>query len=74
MRDLDRILAILQEVRRRAVRVGVVLAAIFGFLLFFELKPFRLPFLGFSVPLAYPWPDPFYNVAAQLFIALRTWT
>lgn len=73
MRDLDRILAILQEVRRRAVRIGVVLAAIFGFVLFFELKPIRFSLLGLSVPLAYPWPNPFYNVAAQLFIAMRNW-
>lgn len=73
MRDLDRILSVLQEVRRRAVRIGVVLAGIFGFLLFFQLVPFRLRLLGLSVPLAYPWPNPFYNVAAQLFIAMRAW-
>ncbi|MGA8542413.1 MAG: twin-arginine translocase subunit TatC [Thermoplasmata archaeon] len=73
MRDLDRILSILQEVRRRVVRIGIVLASIFGFLLFFELKPFRLSILGTSVPFAYPWPNPFYNVAAQLFIVMRDW-
>jgi sec-independent protein translocase protein TatC len=73
MRDLDRILSVLQEVRRRVVRVGVVLAGIFGFLLFFELVPFRLRFLGVSVPFAYPWPNPFYNISAQLFVAMRNW-
>jgi|SRR5271170_2178390 len=73
MRDLDRILSILQEVRRRVVRIGIVLAALFGFLLFFELKPFRFSLLGLSVPFAYPWPNPFYNVAAQLFIVMRVW-
>jgi sec-independent protein translocase protein TatC len=73
MRDLDRILAIVQEVRRRAVRIGVVLAAIFGFLLFFELIPIRLRVFGLSVPFAYPWPNPFYNVSAQLFVAMRHW-
>jgi sec-independent protein translocase protein TatC len=73
MGDLDRILSILQEVRRRAVRIGVVLAAIFGFLLFFELKPFDVRFLGLAIPFAYPWPNPFYNVAAQMFIAMRQW-
>ncbi len=73
MRDLDRILSIVQEVRRRAVRIGIVLAAIFGFVLFFELVPFRLRFLGLSVPFAYPWPNPFYNISAQLFIAMRAW-
>ncbi|MGI0070915.1 MAG: twin-arginine translocase subunit TatC [Thermoplasmata archaeon] len=73
MRDLDRILSVLQEVRRRAVRIGIVLAAIFGFLLFFELIPFHFRVLGVSVPFAYPWPNPFYNVSAQLFIAMRHW-
>lgn len=73
MGDLDRILSVLQEVRRRVVRIGIVLAAIFGFLLFFELIPFQLRFLGLSIPLAYPWPNPFYNVSAQLFLAMRRW-
>jgi sec-independent protein translocase protein TatC len=73
MGDLDRILGVLQEVRRRAVRIGVVLAAIFGFVLFFELIPVRLNVLGYSVPFAYPWPNPFYNVSAQLFLAMRAW-
>jgi sec-independent protein translocase protein TatC len=73
MGDLDRILRILAEVRHRAVRIGVVLAAIFGFLLFFELVPVRLPLFGFSVPFAYPWPSPFYNVTAQLFRAMVVW-
>jgi sec-independent protein translocase protein TatC len=50
-----------------------VLAAIFGFLLFFELIPARLRLLGASIPFAYPWPNPFYNVTAQLFIAMRAW-
>ncbi len=73
MGDLDRILSILQEVRRRVVRIGVVLAAIFGFLLFFELKPLVFRVAGLPVPFAYPWPNPFYNIAAQLFIAMRRW-
>ena len=73
MRDLDRILSVLQEVRRRVVRIGIVLAAIFGFLLLFELIPFQLHLLGRSIPFAYPWPNPFYNVSAQLFIAMRAW-
>jgi sec-independent protein translocase protein TatC len=73
MSDLDRILSILQEVRRRVVRIGIVLGGIFGFLLFFELKPIRLSLFGLTVPFAYPFPNPFYNVAAQLFIAMRAW-
>jgi sec-independent protein translocase protein TatC len=73
MGDLQRILTVLQEVRRRAIRIGVVLAGIFGFLLFFELVPFSVRVDGLSIPFAYPWPNPFYNVAAQLFIAMRAW-
>jgi sec-independent protein translocase protein TatC len=71
--DLDRILGVLQEVRRRVVRVGIVLAAIFGFLLFFELIPISVPLFGTSIPFAYPFPSPFYNVTAQLFRAMRAW-
>jgi sec-independent protein translocase protein TatC len=73
MRDLDRILAVLQEVRRRVVRTGIVLAGIFGFLLLFELVPFRLDVLGVSIPFAYPWPNPFYNISAQLFRVMVRW-
>ncbi len=73
MGDLHRILGVLQEVQRRAVRIGLVLAAIFGFVLFFELIPIRLDVFGVSVPFAYPWPNPFYNVTAQLFRAMRAW-
>ncbi|HTT73077.1 MAG TPA: twin-arginine translocase subunit TatC [Thermoplasmata archaeon] len=67
MGDLERILAVLNEVRRRVVRIGVVLAGIFGFLLFFELVPVQVHLFGALLPLAYPWPSPFYNVTAQLF-------
>ena len=75
MGDLDRLLGILAEARYRLVRVGLVLAPIFGFLLFFELKPVSLPVPGFgvSVPFAYPWPNPFYNVTAQVFLAMVAW-
>ncbi|HLN51267.1 MAG TPA: twin-arginine translocase subunit TatC [Thermoplasmata archaeon] len=73
MRELDRILSVVSEVRRRLVRVGVVLAGIFGFLILFELVPFRLRLLGLSIPFAYPWPSPFYNVTAQVFRAMVTW-
>ena len=73
MGDLGRILEILGEVRRRLVRIFIVLAGIFGFLLFFELVPFHVPVLGISIPLAYPWPSPFYNVTAQVFHAMVAW-
>ncbi len=73
MGDLDRILSVVSEARRRLVRVGVVLAAIFGFLILFELVPIRLAVFGVAVPLAYPWPSPFYNVTAQVFRAMTVW-
>ena len=73
MGDLDRILSVLNEVRRRVLRIGLVLAGLFGFLLFFELVPVRLSVLGYTVPFAYPWPSPFYNVTAQVFVAMVGW-
>jgi len=73
MGDLDRILSVLAEVRHRLVRIGIVLAGIFGFLLFFELVPIRLSLFGHGVPFAYPWPSPFYNVTAQVFVAMVGW-
>ena len=73
MGDLDRILSVLAEVRHRLVRIGLVLGGIFGFLMFFELVPIRLTLLGHSVPFAYPWPSPFYNVTAQVFGAMVGW-
>jgi len=73
MRDLDRILAVLAEVRHRLIRIAFVLGPLFGFLLFFELKPVTIPLFGVSVPFAYPWPNPFYNVSAQVFLAMVAW-
>lgn len=73
MTDLRRILGVVAEARRRLVRIGIVLAGIFGFLLVFELVPFRWQVAGWSVPLAYPWPSPFYNVTAQVFGAMTAW-
>jgi sec-independent protein translocase protein TatC len=73
MGDLAKILAIVAEARRRLVRIGLVLAGIFGFTLFFELVPFELPLGGFRVPFAYPWPSPFYNITAQVFRAMEAY-
>jgi len=70
MGDLQKILGIVAEARRRLVRAGVVLAGIFGFVLFFKLVPVTVRLLGVSVPFAYPWPSPFENVTAQVFRAL----
>ena len=73
MGDLDRLLSVLGEVRHRVVRIALVLGPLFGSLLLFELRPLTLSVLGVSVPLAVPWPSPFYNVTAQLFRAMRQW-
>ncbi|HEV2167160.1 MAG TPA: twin-arginine translocase subunit TatC [Thermoplasmata archaeon] len=73
MGDLDRILAVLGEVRRRLVRIALVLAPIFGFLITFELRPVRLPIGPISLPFAYPYPSLFYNTTAQVFQALKAW-
>lgn len=70
MGDLDRILSVLGEVRRRLVRIALVLGPLFGATLLFELRPISLPLFGLSVPFAVPWPSPFYNLTAQVFRAM----
>jgi sec-independent protein translocase protein TatC len=76
MGDLERILAVVQEIRFRATRILYVLAPIFAFLITFQLRPIsvRLPYLRFALPLAYPYPNFFDNVTAQVFRALVAWT
>ena len=75
MSEISRLLEILNEARYRLVRIAFVLGPIFGFLLFFKLVPFTitLPFTGTSVPFAYPWPNPFYNITAQVFREMVIW-
>jgi sec-independent protein translocase protein TatC len=73
MGDLDRILAIVGEVRRRLVRLALVLGPLFGATLLVKLVPVRLAVGGLRIPFAYPWPSPFYNVTAQLFRAMSAW-
>ena len=73
MGELTRVLEVLGEVRRRLVRVAIVLGAIFGSLLFFELRPVTLSFLGVHVPFAILWPSPFYNITAQVFRGMVVW-
>jgi sec-independent protein translocase protein TatC len=70
MGDLDRILGVLSEARRRLFRIAWVLLPLFGFLLFFEIVPVSLHLFGWTIPFGYPWPSPFYNVTAQVFRAL----
>jgi sec-independent protein translocase protein TatC len=73
MGDLGRILAVLGEIRRRVVRIALVLGPLFGSMLLFELVPVTIHLAGTSIPFAYPWPSPFYNVTAQVFRAMVAW-
>jgi sec-independent protein translocase protein TatC len=74
MGDLSRILEILGEARRRLLRVLLVLAPLFGFLVTFRLQPIRLAVGPWVLPLAYPVPNLFDNVTAQVFRGLVAWT
>ena len=74
MKDLERLLGILSEARRRVVRIALVLGPLFGFLVTFRLQPVPLRLGPVDLPLAYPVPSLFYNVTAQVFRALVAWT
>ena len=69
----ERLWAVVAEVRRRLVRIALVLGPLFGLLLVLKLVPVSLRIAGRSVPFAYPWPSPFYNITAQLFRAMAAW-
>ncbi len=73
MLSLQRILDVVGEARRRLLRILYVLAPLFGFTLAFQLRPIRFTVLGLSVPFAYPYPNLFDNVSAQVFRAMRAW-
>ncbi|MFZ0890982.1 MAG: twin-arginine translocase subunit TatC [Thermoplasmata archaeon] len=73
MGDLDRILAVVSEARRRLVRILLVLAPLFGFLVTFQIRPIARHVGTWSIPLGYPWPNLFYNVTAQVFRAMVVW-
>ena len=73
MGDLQKILGVLGEARRRLFRVLIVLGPLFGFLVTFRLVPIRLAAFGRAIPFAYPYPDLFGNVTAQVFRALVGW-
>ncbi|MCI4336149.1 MAG: twin-arginine translocase subunit TatC [Thermoplasmata archaeon] len=75
MGDLERVLGVLQEGRRRLVRIALVLGPLFGILLLFRLQPVELHVFGRAIPFGYlyPIPSPFNNVTAQVFRALVVW-
>ena len=72
MGDLDRLLSVLSEARRRLFRVALVLGPLFGFLLVFEIQLVPLPIGPFTLLVPIPIPNLFYNVTAQVFDWLRT--
>ncbi len=70
MGDLEKILRIVGELRRRVVRIALVLGPIFGFLLTFQLRFADVNLAGHTVPVVYPFPNLFLNVTAQVFVAM----
>ena len=73
MGDLERLLRIVGELRRRTVRVALVLAPIFAFVITFQIRLSSFRWAGRTVPFAYPYPNLFDNVTAQVFLALKAW-
>ncbi|MCI4331717.1 MAG: twin-arginine translocase subunit TatC [Thermoplasmata archaeon] len=73
MGDLQKILSVLGEARHRLVRIALVLGPLFGFLVTFRMVPVTVRLFGRAVPLAYPYPDLFGNVTAQVFRAMVAW-
>jgi sec-independent protein translocase protein TatC len=70
MGELNRILRIVEEARRRLVRIALVLGPIFGFLIAFQLRSVTVRVFGRGLPLPYPYPNLFDNVTAQVFRAM----
>jgi sec-independent protein translocase protein TatC len=70
MGDLQRILHIVEEARRRLIRIAIVLGPLFGFLLAFQLRETSTRWLGVTIPVVYPYPNLFDNVTAQVFRAM----
>lgn len=71
MGDLDRLLSVLSEVRRRLFRIVLVLGPLFGFLLVFQITLVPVQIGPFSLPFPLPIPNLFYNVTAQVFLWLK---
>src|SRR5579859_3474144 len=73
MVHLERILTVVSELRRRSLRILYVLAPLFGFLVTFQLRAFRFSLAGVGLPGAYPYPNLFAHVTAQVFRSLVAW-
>jgi sec-independent protein translocase protein TatC len=64
MNELQKLFALIDELRHRVLRILYVIVPLFAFFIGFEIRVGRVGFLPF--PVAYPWPSPFLNVAAQV--------
>ncbi len=73
MVSLAKILSVVGEVRRRLFRILLVLGPMFGFFLTFRIVPITFQLFGLPIYLAYPFPDLFNNLTAQLFRAMTAW-
>ncbi|MCI4334327.1 MAG: twin-arginine translocase subunit TatC [Thermoplasmata archaeon] len=67
MHGLDRVLEVVGELRRRLIRIALVLGPMLGFLVTFQIRTTTVVLAGHRLWLAYPYPNIFYNVTAQLF-------
>ncbi|MGI0068041.1 MAG: twin-arginine translocase subunit TatC [Thermoplasmata archaeon] len=70
MGEFARIIAVLTEARRRLFRIAIVLGALFGFMLVFNIQLISVSLGAFTVPIPVPIPNLFYNVTAQVFALL----
>ncbi len=70
MGELSRILTVLTEARRRLFRVAIVLGALFGFMLVFNIQLLFVRVGALAIPIPVPFPNLFYNVTAQVFVLL----
>jgi sec-independent protein translocase protein TatC len=73
MGDLQRILQVLGEGRRRLVRILLVLGPLFGFLLTFKLVAHPITIGPVTMPFAVPQFDLFYNITAQTFQVMSSY-
>lgn len=57
----------LDELRVRVIRIVIAVVAIMGFCMAFDLRPAEYA----GIPLLYPFPDPFSNIAARTMIYMQ---
>lgn len=69
MSELQKLLSILDEARRRMIRILMVFLPLFGFFLTFQIDSAKVSWAPFRI--YYPYPNLFDNVTAQVFSWLR---